>query len=640
MGAERARSPRQAHLAEYAGSHANFAAAFTPARPPQVMESWDDGDRIKRSMDAILELEAQVPTACCLLRAPALGSWTRCSLPRGRMLSSVLTRRQHAPLASQASATLQAQPGLLELLAFLRASGVKVGLVTRNTTESLNAFFAGGLPGERTHALAVGPVLNAGRPACMPCVVRGVVPALAQLAPSRFALWPVIGEEWRGVFDVLLTRDNTAFVKPDKRSLLHFAEVPRGVRGRQHAVQHTSTAQSSSCLWLGSRPWVHHTHSARPSRRQPVCAGVQAWGMRPWELLMVGDSTEDIETANAAGTASCLIAGGRRCMAAARRRDVWRQLANRACRVAWLLWPPFIAAPRDCCGRYLLPSPRSPRPSGGGNETSAAAAAAAPPRGAVPTFTVDSLAHLQRRLEQRDTALGWGAYGSGTLSLSSSDGEEAGGDGGASLAGAPPEGLDFLDALFALGAVQASAACAGWDVGVWVCGGEGWGAGWHGCRGPRLESETPVEHLRAPSAHTAAAVVALRRRPRFAPSRALTALGLACRPTRTRATVCSTLPAATVPSPSFCSAAACRRVLLSGAMGSLSPSDSRVASAAPQVACCLPACCIRSAVPNCPPSCLPFLPTGHWSGRGRGRGEAQGPSSCAAVSADAGSRSA
>ncbi len=42
----------------------------SPSRPcvhpnpslPQVMESWDDGDRIKRSMDAILELEAQVRT--------------------------------------------------------------------------------------------------------------------------------------------------------------------------------------------------------------------------------------------------------------------------------------------------------------------------------------------------------------------------------------------------------------------------------------------------------------------------------------------------------------------------------------------------------------------------------------------------
>lgn len=36
----------------------------------------------------------------------------------------------------------------------------------------------------------------------------------------------------------------------------------------------------------------------------------QAWGLQPFELLMVGDSMEDIETANAAGTASCLIAGG------------------------------------------------------------------------------------------------------------------------------------------------------------------------------------------------------------------------------------------------------------------------------------------------------------------------------------------
>ena len=66
-----------------------------------VMESWDDGDRIKRSMETILELEAQ------------------------------------------ASASLEPMPGLLSLLAFLRASGIKVGLVTRNTTESLNAFFAG-----------------------------------------------------------------------------------------------------------------------------------------------------------------------------------------------------------------------------------------------------------------------------------------------------------------------------------------------------------------------------------------------------------------------------------------------------------------------------------------------------------------
>ena len=75
---------------------------------------------------------------------------------------------------------LQAQPGLLDLLAFLRASGVRVGLVTRNTTESLNAFFA------------------------------------------------LVGEEWRDGFDVMLTRDNIPYVKPDPRSLLHFAEVCGG----------------------------------------------------------------------------------------------------------------------------------------------------------------------------------------------------------------------------------------------------------------------------------------------------------------------------------------------------------------------------------------------------------------------------
>lgn len=103
-----------------------------------VMESWDDGDRIKRSMDVILQLEAQ------------------------------------------ASAALTPQPGLPELLAFLRSSGVKVGLVTRNTTESLDAFFG------------------------------------------------AVGEGWRDVFDVCLTRDNTPYVKPDPRSLLHFAEVGDG----------------------------------------------------------------------------------------------------------------------------------------------------------------------------------------------------------------------------------------------------------------------------------------------------------------------------------------------------------------------------------------------------------------------------
>lgn len=68
----------------------------------QVMESWDDGDRIKQAMDTILELEAH---AC---------------------------------------AEIQGMPDLLPLLAYLKGSGSRVGLVTRNTTESLNAFFGGG----------------------------------------------------------------------------------------------------------------------------------------------------------------------------------------------------------------------------------------------------------------------------------------------------------------------------------------------------------------------------------------------------------------------------------------------------------------------------------------------------------------
>lgn len=130
---------------------------------------------------------------------------------------------------------------------------------------------------------------------------------------------------------------------------------------------------------------------------------------------MVGDSLEDIETANAAGTASCLIAGG-------------------------------------------------------GNETSSGPAPP-PPLGAVPTFSVDSLAHLQQRLAQCNTALGWGAYGEQrTMSLSSGTWDEEDEEEGSlsalllgvpqlSTAGAPPAGLDFLAALFDSGAVQA-ASCS------------------------------------------------------------------------------------------------------------------------------------------------------------------------------------
>lgn len=36
---------------------------------------------------------------------------------------------------------------------------------------------------------------------------------------------------------------------------------------------------------------------------------LQAWQLHPGRLLMVGDSFEDVEVGNAAGTASCLITG-------------------------------------------------------------------------------------------------------------------------------------------------------------------------------------------------------------------------------------------------------------------------------------------------------------------------------------------
>lgn len=229
-----------------------------------VMETWTDGERIKRSMDAILEIEAV------------------------------------------AAAESEAMPGLLELLNYLRTSPARVGLVTRNTPQSVDAFFA------------------------------------------------AIGEEWRGAFDILLTREHP-YVKPDKRCLLHFSD---------------------------------------------------AWGIPPHKLLMVGDSTEDVECGNAAGTATCLIAGG-------------------------------------------------------GNETSGVAAA--PPPGAVPTFLVESLHDLLERLQKRDTALGWGSASISSFDESSeSEGEMSpmsSLDFDADAPGAPPPGLEFLDWLYASGAVEA-ASCS------------------------------------------------------------------------------------------------------------------------------------------------------------------------------------
>lgn len=101
-----------------------------------VMETWDDGGRILSSMDTILEIEAR------------------------------------------AAAASKGMPGLKELFDFLslHRDSVKVGLVTRNTVESMDAFF------------------------------------------------DAVGSHYRDVFDILMTREFD-FVKPDKRCLLHFAQV-------------------------------------------------------------------------------------------------------------------------------------------------------------------------------------------------------------------------------------------------------------------------------------------------------------------------------------------------------------------------------------------------------------------------------
>jgi len=173
-----------------------------------------------------------------------------------------------------------------ELLAELRSRGVRVALVTRNTTHSVDAFF-------------------------------------------RCA-----GEEWRALFSEIRTRE-FEFVKPDRRLLLDVAA---------------------------------------------------AWGAAPGRLLMVGDSFEDVECGNAAGTASCLVAGG-------------------------------------------------------GNEKPGAVVAT--PAGAVPTFKVSGLPELLTLLTTHTAGGADPATGaSGPLRL----GHAAGG-GTPGGAGAPPPGLDFLDWL-------------------------------------------------------------------------------------------------------------------------------------------------------------------------------------------------
>jgi HAD superfamily hydrolase (TIGR01549 family) len=71
-------------------------------------------------------------------------------------------------------------------------------------------------------------------------------------------LFELVGQEWSSLFDMILTRESQ-FSKPDKRLLVDVAEK---------------------------------------------------WNMHPTRLLMVGDSTEDIECGNAGGCATCKVMGG------------------------------------------------------------------------------------------------------------------------------------------------------------------------------------------------------------------------------------------------------------------------------------------------------------------------------------------
>lgn len=121
-----------------------------------TMEAWADSRKIKKAMDIILDLEAE------------------------------------------ALRTLQLMDGLRELLDHLKASGIKVALVTRNTTRAVDAFFS------------------------------------------------ILGQEYRPLFSQILTRESP-YVKPDFRLM---------------DVISTN------------------------------------WGCTTSDLLMVGDSVEDVEVGN------------------------------------------------------------------------------------------------------------------------------------------------------------------------------------------------------------------------------------------------------------------------------------------------------------------------------------------------------
>eukprot|EP00191_Tetraselmis_sp_GSL018_P010757 CAMPEP_0177619220 /NCGR_PEP_ID=MMETSP0419_2-20121207/26122_1 /TAXON_ID=582737 /ORGANISM="Tetraselmis sp., Strain GSL018" /LENGTH=222 /DNA_ID=CAMNT_0019118429 /DNA_START=307 /DNA_END=973 /DNA_ORIENTATION=+ len=127
-----------------------------------------------------------------------------------------------------------------------------------------------------------------------------------------------------------------------KKSKVHVALVTRN----------TTPSVDAFFSILGAAALLSGSHQGRqivkPDRRLLIDVA-KAWGLPPASLLMVGDSTEDVECGNAAGTATCLIKGG-------------------------------------------------------GNETAGGSGAA--PVGAVPTFAVATLSELRDRLRDGDVASG------------------------------------------------------------------------------------------------------------------------------------------------------------------------------------------------------------------------------------------
>ena len=78
------------------------------------------------------------------------------------------------------------------------------------------------------------------------------------------AFFAAIGEEWRACFDVLLTRDNTPHVKPDPRSLLHFATVRGGLEGAR--IGGLGSDAQSSGLALAPRGTCMHWNAGNVPR--------------------------------------------------------------------------------------------------------------------------------------------------------------------------------------------------------------------------------------------------------------------------------------------------------------------------------------------------------------------------------------